>query len=91
MIINIEEKEQTQYMTINGVQQTMVNKFVVLSCPNCKTVLNQISDSYINVVKLLSIEQNQGIKYCPQCATKIDYPIIIDLPKENIKVVEIIS
>lgn len=83
MLIKIEEVERAQQVNINGIRQNVVNKFCIISCPCCKSILNQASGSYINIVKSLNVSQE--IKYCPNCATKIDYPTIIDLPKENIR------
>jgi len=78
MIVNIEERENVQQMTINGIPQTNVQKFCELICPNCKMILNQVSEPKVNLIKALSRPENQGIKYCPNCSTKLDYPIIID-------------
>lgn len=78
MLIEIQEKEQVQQMIINGVAQNSTLKYCLLVCPSCKAILNQVNTSRVNLIKELSVEQNQTIKYCPNCSSKIDYPIIID-------------
>ena len=78
MLIDIIEKEQVQQMTVNGVTRELKVKFCEISCPNCKMVINQVQGSHLDVWKLLSIEQNQALNYCPNCSTKFDYPCIIE-------------
>ena len=78
MLIDIIEKEQVQQMTVNGVSGEVKTKFCEISCPSCRMIVNQVQGSHLDILKALSVEQNQVLKYCPNCSTKFDYPCIIE-------------
>ena len=78
MLIDIVEKELVQEMNVNGVSREIKTKVCEIVCPNCKLAINQVTGSHLDVIKVLSMEQNQVLKYCPNCSTKFDYPCIIE-------------
>ena len=78
MLIDIIEKEQVQQMTVNGVSGEIKTKFCDIVCPSCKMIINQTQGSHLDVVKVLSMEEYQTLKYCPNCSTKFDYHCIIE-------------
>ncbi len=78
MLIDIVEKEQVQQMTINGVSGEIKTKFCEINCPSCKMIINQAQGSRLDILKALSVDKNQTLKYCPNCSTKFDYPCIIE-------------